>query len=99
MQAKGRVAITPRLDGPQKGILDPQDGRVGATCHGLAPPGCGRLPPDADHIRARGFAKADVISGQCEDAPHARLRQKSAVKNVKPPQSFPRGGLGLGARH
>ncbi len=84
-QAQRRFSVAAGMDRAQQGVLDPEQRCAGFFGHRLATVGIGDAAPDGDQIVGFGFAKAQVIARQLQDAADAALAQKPAVVIEKPP--------------
>lgn len=79
MQTRRQRPVAPGQGRTQQRILDPQDGRVGAGGHSLAPWRGRASAPDANPVVGSGLTKTDIPTGERrQDAPDALLCQKAA---------------------
>lgn len=85
------------VDGSQKGVLDVQQGAPLCLGHCATPVGSCGVAPDCHEILSRGFAKAQVMPRQRQDAPQPPLPQKATVVKEKPGARAP--GLCRLVRH
>ena len=74
-QAKRRGAVAPKMDRPQKLVLDPDNIAPKMVSDCLAPWRSRALAPDAHRIIRAGCANFDLVSSKRKDATDAGLGQ------------------------
>lgn len=72
------------VDGPEEGILDPDQRTSAPRGHTLATPGRGAATPDDDAIAGTGQAQAQFMSKKLEDPSHPPIARQRQVLMPEP---------------